>query len=131
MLIKGSECPVSTRNEIPWHFPDFSILWLNFYMCPRQLKGNSNIKNKWSSNERARKIKKNELSLTSMRQMVLEISFPKFSNLSKMDVAILKVFSHRRNTARQWKMEVQYLKSLLFDLFEIFSFDFKFSSFLI
>ena len=32
---------------------------------------------------------KNEPSLTSMRQMVLEISNPKVMNLSKMDVAIL------------------------------------------
>ena len=35
------------------------------------------------------KLKKNEPSLTSVRQMVLEISHPKVRNLSKMDVAIL------------------------------------------
>ena len=51
-------------------------------------------KDKLSSNERARKnAKKNEPSLTSMRQMVLKISHFKVRNLSKMEVAILKVFS--------------------------------------
>ena len=39
------------------------------------------------------KCQKNEPSLTSMRHMVLEISHFKFRNLSKMDVAILQVFS--------------------------------------
>ena len=36
-----------------------------------------------------KKMPKNEPSLTSMRQMFLEISHPKIMNLSKMDVAIL------------------------------------------
>ena len=56
--------------------------------CSIDLKGNSGRK-KFSSNERAWKMQKNEPSLTSMRQMVLEISHFKVRNLSKMDVAIL------------------------------------------
>ena len=40
-------------------------------------KGQLHSKNKLSSNERARKMQKNEPSLTSMRQMVLEISHSK------------------------------------------------------
>ena len=96
---------------------------LNSYV----IKGQLHSKNKLSSDERARKMQKNEPSLTSVRQMVLDISQSKVRNLSKMEVAILKVFSliltqiwrHRRNPARQWKMKVQYLWSLLFDLFKI------------
>ena len=57
------------------------------------LKGQIHSKNKLSSNERARKCKKKETSLTLMRQMVLEISHFKVRNLSQMEVAILKVFS--------------------------------------
>ena len=92
------------------------------------------------------KCKKNEPSLTSMRQMVLEISQPKVRNLSKMEVTILKVFSliFRKYDVtdailqKNEKMKVQYLSILLFDLFEIFwalgfskqiSLDFKFSCF--
>ena len=41
------------------------------------IKGKLRSKNKLSSNERAWKTPKNEPSLTSMRQMVLEISHPK------------------------------------------------------
>ena len=40
-----------------------------------------------------RKTKKNEPSLASMCQMVLEISQSKVNNLSEMDVAILLIFS--------------------------------------
>ena len=65
--------------------------------------------------------------MTSMRQMVLEISLFKVRNLSKMDVAILWILaSFSRNydvtdTMLQdiEKVKVQYLSSLLFDLFEI------------
>ena len=45
-------------------------------------------------------MQKNEPSLTSMRQIVLEISHSKVRNLSKMEVAILKVlspFSHKHD----------------------------------
>ena len=59
----------------------------------KNLKVQLHSKNKLSSNERARKMQKNEPSLTPMRQMVLEISHSKVRNLSKMEVAILKVFS--------------------------------------
>ena len=70
---------------------------------------------------------KNELSLTSMRQMVLEISHSKVSNLSKMNVPFLKffilIFTLYDVTDAilqdNEKMKVQYLRSLLFDLFEI------------
>ena len=51
------------------------------------LKGKSGRK-QFSSNERA-KMQKNEPSLTSMRQMVLEISHFKDRILNKMDVSIL------------------------------------------
>ena len=53
------------------------------------LKGNLRSKKKLSSNERAWKMQNNEPSLTSMRQMVLEIFHFKVRNLSNMDVAIL------------------------------------------
>ena len=53
------------------------------------IKGQLHSKNKLISDE----MQKNEPSLTSMRQMVLEISHSKVRNLSKMEVAILKVFS--------------------------------------
>ena len=56
-------------------------------------KGQLHSKNKLSLNERAEKMQKNEPSLTSMRQMVLEISHSKVRNLSKMEIAILKVLS--------------------------------------
>ena len=53
------------------------------------LKGQLYSKNKLSLDERARKMQKNEPSLTSIGQMVLEISHSKVRNLSKMEVAIL------------------------------------------
>ena len=53
------------------------------------LKGQVRSKNKLRSNERAWKMQNNEPSLTSMHQMVLEISHFNVWNLSKMDVAIL------------------------------------------
>ena len=70
---------------------------------------------------------KSEPSLTSICQMVLEISHFKVRNMSKMYIAILQIlasFSLKydvtgailRDTG---KMKVQYLRSLLFDLFEI------------
>ena len=62
-------------------------------MNPVLIKGRLHSKNKLSSNERARKMPKNEPSLTSMGQMVLEMSQPKVRNLSKMEDAVLKVFS--------------------------------------
>ena len=47
-------------------------------MVPFQsVKGQFHSKNKLNSNERARKMQKNEPSLTSIRQMVLEISHSK------------------------------------------------------
>ena len=69
----------------------------------------------------------NERSPTSMRQMVLEIFHFKVRNLSNMDVAILKFlasFSIKYDVTDPMlqdieKMKVQYLISLLFDLFEI------------
>ena len=77
------------------------------------LKGTSGRKISYAQMKESEKWKKKEPSLTSMRQMVLEISHPKVRNLSKVDVAILEVFSliftliwrHRRNLARQWKNE--------------------------
>ena len=54
------------------------------------IKGKLQSKHKLSSNKRVWKMqKKNEPSLTSMRQMVLEISHFRVGNLRKMDVAIL------------------------------------------
>ena len=57
------------------------------------IKGQLHSKNKLSFNERVEKMQKNEPSLTSMRQMVPEISHSKVRNLSKIEVAILKVLS--------------------------------------
>ena len=71
---------------------DISVQIGNKIMLAFTLKGQLHLKNKLSSNERARKMPKNETSLTSIRQMVLEISHSKVRNLSKMEVAILKVF---------------------------------------
>ena len=72
-------------------------------------------------------MQKNEPSLTSMCQTVLEISLSKVRNLSKMEVAILKalsLFSHKYDVTDailqdNEKVQVRYLRSLLFDLFEI------------
>ena len=72
-------------------------------------------------------MQKNEPSLTSMHQMVLEISHFKVRNLSKMDVAILQIFASFSlkydvtDAIMQdiEKMRVQYLRSLLFDSFDI------------
>ena len=69
----------------------------------------------------------NEPSPTSMRQMVLEIFHFKITNLSNMDVAILKILAsiplkYDITDAMLQdieKMKVQYLMSLLLDLFEI------------
>ena len=72
----------------------FHFKFIIFLVITRNiLKGQLHSKNKLSSNERVRKMQKHELSLTSMRQMVLEISHSKVRNLNKMEVAILKVFS--------------------------------------
>ena len=56
--------------------------------------------------------------------MVLEISYSKVRNLSKMDVAILLMLLHfhfNMTSQMQYKekMTVQYLRNILFDLFEI------------
>ena len=72
-------------------------------------------------------MQKNEPPLTSMRQMVLEISHFKVRNLSKMDVAILLIFclvSLKYDVTDAImqdieKMKVQYFMSLFFYLFEI------------
>ena len=73
------------------------------------------------------KCKKNEPSPTSMRSVVLEIFHFKVRNLSNMDVAFcrfLASFSLKYDVTDAMledigKMKVQYLMSLLFDLFEI------------
>ena len=73
-------------------------------------------------------MQKNEPSPTSMRQIVLEIFHFKVRNLCNMDVAIfcrlLASFSLKYDVTDAMlqdieKMKVQYLMSLLFDLFEI------------
>ena len=69
----------------------------------------------------------NELSPTSMRQMVLEIFHFKVRNLSNMELPFcrfLASFSIKYDVTDAMlqdieKMKVQYLISLLFDLFEI------------
>ena len=68
----------------------------------------------------------NEPSLTSMRQMVLEISHFKVRNLRMMDVAICRFqasFSLKYDVTDailqdSQKIKVQYLMSLFFYLFE-------------
>ena len=70
---------------------------------------------------------KNEPSPTSMRQMILEIFQFKVRNLGKMGIAILCVlasFSLKNDVTGAMlqdneKVKVQYLSSLLSDLFEI------------
>ena len=73
-------------------------------------------------------MQKDEPSPTSMRPMVLEIFHFKVRNLSNMDVAnlesFLASFSLKYDVTPAMlqdigKMKVQYLMSLLFDLFEI------------
>ena len=72
------------------------------------------------------KCKKNELSLTSMRQMVLEIPHFEVRNLSNMDIAIFRFsasFSVKYDVTDailqdNTEMKVQYLKSFLLDSFE-------------
>ena len=69
-------------------------------------------------------MQKNELSLSLMRQMVLEISHFQVRNLSKMDFASLASFSLKYDVTDAIlqdidKMKMQYLKSLLSDLFAI------------
>ena len=77
---------------------------------------------------KARQNAKNELSLTSMRQMVLEIFHSKVSNLSKIDsspfcrfLASLSLKYDVTDAILQdiEKIKVQYLRSLLFHLIEI------------
>ena len=73
------------------------------------------------------KCKKNESSLTSMRQMVLEIFHFKVTNLSNMAspfcrfLALIPLKYDVTDAMLQdiAKIKVQYLMSLLFDLFEI------------
>ena len=72
-------------------------------------------------------MQKNEPSMTSMHQMVPEIWFPKVMNLSKVDVTICRFsasFLSKYDLTdviqqNNGKIKVQYLRSLLFDLFEI------------
>ena len=72
------------------------------------------------------KCKKNEPSTTSMHQMVLEIFHFKVRNLGKMDIAICRFsasFSLKYDVTDailqdNEKMKVEYLRSLLFDLFK-------------
>ena len=77
MLFHGVTITVSAISDF-WKRDQFDVI-----------KGNLRSKKKLSSNERARKMKNNEPSPTSMRQMVLEIFHFKVRNLSNMDVAIL------------------------------------------
>ena len=71
-------------------------------------------------------MQKHEPSPTSMRQMVLKIFHFKVRNLGKMNIAILWVsasFLIKYDVTDailqdNEKMKVQYLRSLLFDLFE-------------
>ena len=71
-------------------------------------------------------MQKNEPSPTSMRQMVLEIFHFKARNLGKMDIAICRFsasFAIKHDVTDailqdNEKMKVQYLRNLLFDLFE-------------
>ena len=82
-----------------------------------------------SSNGRASKVQKNEPSLTSMRQMVLEISHFRVTQEFEQDgcrhfvdfLASLSLKYDVRDAILQdiEKMKVKYLMSLLFDLFEI------------
>ena len=67
----------------------YSGTGLNKASC-KEFKGQLHSRNNLSSNERAQKNAKNE---PSMSQMVLEMSHSKVKNLSKMEVAILKVYS--------------------------------------
>ena len=93
----------------------------------RGFKGDLRSKIKLSSNERPYKMQRNEPSLTSMRQMVLEIFHFKVRNLSNMAspfCRFLASFSLKYDVIDAMlqdleKMKVQYLMSLLFDLFEI------------
>ena len=73
--------------------------------------------------------KTNEPSTTSMRQMVLEIFHFKVRNLGKMYIAILQNCRFSASFSLKYdvtdailhdneKMKVEYLRSLLFDLFE-------------
>ena len=89
-LLKYSFCNFSRSSGL---FKSQLFTLIGIGLLNINIKGQLHSKNKLSSNERARKMQKNEPSLTSMRQMVLEISHSKFRNLSKMEVAILKVFS--------------------------------------
>ena len=71
-------------------------------------------------------MQKNEPSPTSMRQMVLEIFHFKVRSLGKTDIAICRFsvsFSIKYDVTDailqdNEKIKVQYLRSLLFDLFE-------------
>ena len=66
---------------------------IEWHVIKADLKGNLRSKHKLSSNEKRVKNAKNEPSLTSIHQIVLEISHPKVRNLSKMEVIILLIFS--------------------------------------
>ena len=91
------------------------------------LKGKSGQKIIQTQLKEHEKVPKNEPSLNSMYQMVLEISHSKVRNLSKMDIPIFLVLassSHKYDVTvailqNNEKMRLQYLRSLLFDLFAI------------
>ena len=69
--------------------PDFKYKVDPFNLSNIDNYVNGNWLKKLSSNERARKMQKDEPSPTSMRQMVLKIFHFKVRNLGKMDIAIL------------------------------------------
>ena len=86
--------PRSAENpQVVYHLSIIQAKQRGLKNKEQMFKGQVRSKNKLHWNERARKMQNNEPSLFSMRQMVLEISHFKVWNLSKMDVAILKVSS--------------------------------------
>ena len=67
-----------------------ALIYVSQISFESEVKGKLWLKKKFSSNERAWEMQKNEPLMTSMRQVVLEVSHFKARNLSKMmNVAIL------------------------------------------
>ena len=98
----------------------FSSFSLIFLICKwlSILKGTP-VEKKVKLKLKSVKNAKNEPSPTSMCQIVLERFHFKVRNLGKMDIAIFRFsasFSIKYDINE--KMKVQYLRSLLFDLFE-------------
>ena len=83
------DCEVLLSDLVPCFWPSF-VDFQNeaVSLCINNLKETSSRK-KLSSNEKSVKNAKSEPSLTSMCQMLLEISYFKVRNLSKIDVAVL------------------------------------------